>query len=38
MPVPNKQEFDGTVQVTIDPEKVSPNNFVLPVHQYIYRF
>jgi len=38
MPVPNEPEFGGIIQATIDPTKVSPDHFVLPVRQYMYRF
>ena len=38
MPDLDQLEFDGIVQVTIDPAKVAVSDFVLPVHQCMYHF
>ncbi|MDP6876169.1 MAG: PAS domain-containing protein, partial [Alphaproteobacteria bacterium] len=38
MPDADQLEFDGVVQVAIDPEKVTEADFALPVHQCMFRF
>jgi hypothetical protein len=38
MPDLDRLEFDGIFQATINPAKVSENDFTLPVHQSMYRF
>ncbi len=38
MPDAAQPEFDGIIQISIDPEKITEADFALPEHQCMYRF